>query len=351
MCNINTNKTGVSMFGINYTKFDPMKYVIHYRNGKIINEGKGLSLFYFAQNSSIISIPLNSQDIPFAFKINTNDYQTVTVQGQITYYINEPLKINEQLDFTVNKYQQYVSDDYEKLTQRMINEAQTSISSFTQQESVTSILSKTGELEAELNNSLQDSLIINNLGIEIMSVSVLSIKADPEMQRALEAKTREALQKDADQAIYDRRNFAVEQERKIKESELNTEIAVEHKQKQIVEKKMETDLTKQDNESRLRKIEMESNLVLEELNEQLVKLKALNIKHEADARGYSLEAEMKAFKDVDWKVISALNQQEQDPKNTIALAFRELASNETKIGNLNISPDLISSLLSNEANV
>ncbi|MEP2445881.1 MAG: SPFH domain-containing protein [Vicingaceae bacterium] len=339
------------MFGINYTKFDPMKYVIHYRNGKIINEGKGLSLFYFAQNSSIISIPLNSQDIPFAFKINTNDYQTVTVQGQITYYINEPLKINEQLDFTVNKYQQYVSDDYEKLTQRMINEAQTSISSFTQQESVTSILSKTGELEAELNNSLQDSLIINNLGIEIMSVSVLSIKADPEMQRALEAKTREALQKDADQAIYDRRNFAVEQERKIKESELNTEIAVEHKQKQIVEKKMETDLTKQDNESRLRKIEMESNLVLEELNEQLVKLKALNIKHEADARGYSLEAEMKAFKDVDWKVISALNQQEQDPKNTIALAFRELASNETKIGNLNISPDLISSLLSNEANV
>ena len=68
---------------------------------------------------------------------------------------------------------------------------------------------------------------------------MLNISADPEMQRALEAKTREALQKDADQAIFDRRNFAVEQERKIKESELNTEIALEEKQKQIVQKQME----------------------------------------------------------------------------------------------------------------
>jgi hypothetical protein len=82
----------------------------------------------------------------------------------------------------------------------------------------------------------------------------------------LEAKTREALHQDADKAIYDRRNFAVEQERKIKESELNTEIAVEEKQKQIVEKKMETDLAQHDNDSRLKELEMESLLQLEEMN-------------------------------------------------------------------------------------
>ena len=64
------------------------------------------------------------------------------------------------------------------------------------------------------------------------------------MTRALETETREMLQQEADQAIYGRRNFAVEQERKIKESELNTEIAVEEKQKQIAEKKMESDVQK-----------------------------------------------------------------------------------------------------------
>lgn len=68
------------------------------------------------------------------------------------------------------------------------------------------------------------------------------------MSKALETGTREKLQQEADEAIYERRNFAVEQECKIKESELNTEIAVEEKQKQITEKKMESDVQKAEND-------------------------------------------------------------------------------------------------------
>ena len=54
---------------------------------------------------------------------------------------------------------------------------------------------------------------------------------------------------------------------------------------------------------------------------------------------------MKAYKDVDWRVLNSLNSNGGDAKNNIALAFRELATNPTKIGNLNICPDLINSLL------
>ena len=77
------------------------------------------------------------------------------------------------------------------------------------------------------------------LGVSILSVDVLSVRPTPEMAKALETEMRESLHKEADQAIYERRNFAVEQERKIKESELNTEIAVEEKKKQILEKQAE----------------------------------------------------------------------------------------------------------------
>ena len=70
------------MLGINYAKFEPMNYILYYRNGKVIREGKGLSFFYFNQ-TTIVSIPLNSQDIPFIFKVMTEDYQTVNVQGQL----------------------------------------------------------------------------------------------------------------------------------------------------------------------------------------------------------------------------------------------------------------------------
>jgi len=210
------------------------------------------------------------------------------------------------------------------------------------------VLSKFTEVESELFEGLSKSKVISSLGIEVMSVSVLGISADPEMMRALEAETRESLQQEADKAIYGRRNFAVEQERKIKESELNTEIAVEEKQKQIVEKKMETDLAQQDNDSRLRSLEMESKLQIEEMNKGLVKMKADNQREEANAKGYELEIMMKTYRDIDWRILNALNTDGGDARNNIALAFRELASNQSKIGNLNISPDLINSLLQKE---
>ena len=35
-----------------------------------------------------------------------------------------------------------------------------------------------------------------------------------------------------------------------------------------------------------------------------------------------------------------------DPKNMIAMAFRDLADNADKIGQLNVSPELLSTLLS-----
>jgi len=335
------------MLGINYLKFDPMNYVVHYRNGKVVKEGKGLSFFYITQNSTIVSIPLNSQDIPFIFKVMTSDFQTVNVQGQITFSIQDPMKINDLLDFSVNNKKYYLTDDIDKLSQRILNEAQTIVGSFIHNYSVTNSLSLYSELDESLLTNLKKSGIIESLGLDIISVNVLKISADPEMQRALEARTREALQKDADKAIYDRRNFAVEQERKIKESELNTEIAVEEKQKQIVEKKMETDLTKQENTSKLKRLELDSNLELESKNRELVKLKSENIKEEADARGYQIEQEVKPYREMDWRVIEALNfdSESNSPKNQIALAFRELASNQTKINQLNITPDLLQNLI------
>ena len=277
----------------------------------------------------------------------TEDYQTVNVQGQITFSIKDPIKINKLLDLSVNKKKIYLSDDIDKLTQRILNEAQTIVSSLIHNYSVTKSLSLHNELDYSLHKELNKSKIIESLGLDIISTNVLNISADPEMQRALEAKTREALQKDADQAIFDRRNFAVEQERKIKESELNTEIALEEKQKQIVQKQMETDLTKQQNSSKLKQLEFDTNLELETKNSELVKLKSENLKKEADARGYQIEQEVKSYRKMDWRIIEALklDSNSTNPRNQIAMAFRELASNQSKIKNLNITPDLLENLM------
>ncbi len=333
------------MFGFNYIKFDSMNHVILFKNGRIRKEGRGLALFYFAPNSSIVSIPLESNDVPFVFRETTKDYQEVTVQGQITFKVNDPKKLAESLDFTVNSKGKYLKDDHEKIQQRIINEAQTASSSIIQQLSLKESLRQLQKIEEHIFKNVQESKAVKMLGLEIMSVNVLGVTPNPELARALEAQMRESLQKEADHAIYERRNFAVEQERMIKESELNTEIAVEEKQKQIAEKKMETQVVKQENDQRLKEMNMSSTILLEEQRQKLIDLKVKNERKEADAKEYILTATLKPYKELDWKTLMAINSKGIEAKDNIALAFRELAENANKIGTINISPELLDSIL------
>jgi len=338
------------MFGIKHIKFDSMTYVLHFKNGNIKREGRGLSFFYFAPNSSIAAIPMGSNDLPFVFNESTNDYQTVTIQGQISYKINNPKTLADVLDFTVEDNGQYKKNDIEKLNQRIINEAQTATSAYIHGIKLKEAIRSAKAIEENITEGLKSSAAIGMLGIEILGANILAIQATPEMARALETETREKLQQEADLAVYERRNFAVEQERIIKESELNTEIAVEEKQKQIAEKKMESDVQKADNERKLREMNLEADISVENQRKSLIEQKTENDKKEAETKGYVLETTLEPYRSMDWKTLTALNNN-SDPRFNISLAFRELADNAGKIGNLNISPDLLDSILNEKEKV
>jgi len=338
------------MFGIKHIKFDSMTYVLHYKSGQVKREGRGLSFFYFAPNSSIVAIPMGSNDLPFIFNESTNDYQTVSIQGQISYKITNPKTLADVLDFTVDDNKQYKKNDIEKLNQRIINEAQTATSSFIHEIKLKDAIRSAKTIESRILEGLKASPAVGMLGIEILGANILAIQATPEMARALETETREKLQQEADQAIYERRNFAVEQERKIKESELNTEIAVEEKQKQIAEKRMESEVQKTENERKLREMKLAADIAVENQRKQLIEQKTANDKKEAETQGYVIETTLKPYKEMDWKILTALNNN-TDPRFNISLAFRQLAENADKIGNLNISPELLDSILNNKREV
>ncbi len=337
------------MFGISYIKFDQMTYIIHFKNGHVKKEGRGLSFFYYTPNSSIAAIPLGSNDLPFIFNETTNDYQSISIQGQVTYKIGSPKQLAELLDFTLNSNGTYKKNDIEKLNQRIINEAQTATSSFIHGLGLKESIRSAKAVETKITEGLQASNAISALGIEILTVNILAIKATPEMARALETETREKLSQEADQAVYERRNFAVEQERKIKESELNTEIAVEEKKKQIDEKKMEANIQKAENDRKLREMSVQADIAVENQRKLLIQQKTDNQRKEADTQGYVIETTLKPYKEMDWKLITALNNN-PDPKFNIALAFRQLAENAEKIGNVNISPELLQAILTDKNN-
>lgn len=308
-----------------YSKNPPTTYVLHYQNGALRREGAGLTFWYFRPASTIVAVPLASRDVPFAFTEVTADFQTVTLQGQLTYRIVDARKVAGQLDFSVRPTGQYLSDDPTKVPDRLVQTAQTFARAVIQRLTLRDALVSSETLVTEVVAALREAEPVRMLGVEILAFAVLSIKPTPDIARALEADAREALQRRADEAIYARRNASVEQERRIKESELETEIAVQQKQRQIRETQIAADIS------------------VEERRSALVERRSENDRRDADARAYALQATLEPVRNVDWRTLMAVGGA-ADPKLMIALAFRELAENAAKIGEINITPDLLTSL-------
>ena len=330
------------MLGIKFIKVDPTIYLLQYKKGKLIREGTGLSFFYCAPTTSLVAVPAASTDIPFIFTEVTSDFQEVTIQGQVMFRIADPRRLSQMLNFTLDaKGQNYVSDDPEKFHQRIINRVQVLVRNEFQRLALREVLRAADELVYNVREALTQSEALTSLGVEVLDLSILAIKPNPEMARALESGVREKLLEEADEAIYARRNAAVEQERAIKENELNTEIAVENKQRQIQEAKMDAERAVQEKKRLIEQEQMAAKISLEQKNKQLVKLTVQNAKVESDAKAYSLSVVMEAIAKIDPKVINSLASMGMEPNQLIALSFRELAESAAKIGELNISPDLL----------
>ena len=333
------------MLGFQFIKVDPTMFLMQYKRGRLVKEGTGLSFFYFAPVTSLVAVPVASTDIPFIFKEVTSDYQDITIQGQVVYRVSDPVQLSQMLNFTMDaQKQEYISEDPENFSQRIVNQVQVLIRGELENLPLRDVLRSSETLVKKVKVSLRSSDILNSLGIEILDFSILAIKPTPETSRALEASIREQMLKAADEAIYDRRNAAIQQERAIKENELNTEIAVEVKKRQIRETQMDAERAVQEKERLLKEEKMAANISLEEKNKELVGLTVENAKVEADAKAYSLSAVMGSVSKIDPKVLNALASIGMDPSQLIALSFRELAESAAKIGELNISPDLLREL-------
>src|SRR5581483_283932 len=332
------------MFGLRYIKTNPSTYVIQYRNGKVVREGAGLSFFYYAPNASLVAVPLESADVPFVFHEVSSDFQEVTVQGQVTYRVADPKVLAELMNFTLKPDGSYVSQDPAKLAPRVINAVQVKLRSLLQRQTLQDLLRGSDQLVQAVAGGLRQSDGLPSLGLALVNLAILAVKPSPETARALEAQVREQILKQADDATYTRRNSAIEQERAIKENELNTEIAVETKKRQIRETQMEAERSVLEKRQQIQDQEMAGRIALEEKNQNLTTLRAENANKEADAKAYAMAALMKAVAGTDPKVLQALTIGNSDPGALIALAFQGLAENAQRIGELNISPDLLQQL-------
>ena len=283
---------------IRYFKGEPSTHVIRYRNGKIVASGDGANFWYMPLNTSVATVPIVSQEAQFLFTETTANYQEVSIQGTATYRITDPLLVANRLNFTIDPpTARFVSEDPDKLVQRIVNLVQGQTRSKVNALSLEAAITNVHNLAVEVFREVVDNESIAELGIALESLHFTALKATPEMQKALEADYREGLQQRADQAIYARRAAAVSEERRIRQSELNTEVELENRRKDLV-----------DTQAR-------NNLTL------------------AEAEAKADELKLNPY--------SAM-----PPQALLALALKEWAGNAGNIENLSITPDLLTKVAS-----
>jgi len=331
---------------IRYFKSDPSTYLFQYRNGKIVREGRGLSFFYFIPNSTLVAIPMASVDQPFMFAEATADFQEVTVQGRVVYRINNPDRLAQMANFALRANGSgYVSEDPEKIDNRVLNQVQVMVRAEIQAMALADALIAGSQLTESVSERLKHSEPLTELGIEVMDLAILAVKPTPETARALEAEMRERVLQDADEAIFRRRNAAVDQERAIKENELKTDIAVAEKDREVREAEMEAERAVAQKERAIAQENLEGKIELENRRRELVDTAAENSRKEAEAKAFAIGVVMEAVSKTDPRLLEAIANTGMEPDQLIARSFQGIAERADKIGQLNISPDLLGTLL------
>ncbi|MCI8382255.1 MAG: SPFH domain-containing protein [Lachnospiraceae bacterium] len=332
-----------------YKKFEPTEYVIRVKNGEIIQEGPGLSFFYSTRTTSMMVLPTTASDTGFAFdQIITSDFQSISVQGDISYIITDYRKAAQMVDFsyksTRKENEALLVEAKQKMAKRILNLAKVYVTKFISTKNVRTAIVSGDALAADLREHMKKDETMREFGLELVSVSILGILAKPDTQRALEAAAREEILKQQDDAIYKRRNAAIQQERTVKENELNTEIKIAEKNKEKREKEMETRRLVQEKQAELDAGRMENDIRLEEENRKLVELQTENARKKSDAKAYDSEVLLRTFAGIDTEIVKALAVSGMDSRALIAKAFAEIGDKADKIGVLNVSPDLLESL-------
>lgn len=334
------------MLGVQFIKAQPTLHLMQFRKGRLVREGAGLSFFYYAPSSTLVAVPVASQDSGFMLELVTADFQSVTVQGQVSFRVSDPRRIAALMDFSLMPSGKgYASQDPQLLTERVAMQVKVTIGQAVQALDLKAALKASATIAGAAQQQLGSQTEIAALGLEILGIAIVAIKPVPDIARALEATARESNLKAADDAIYLRRMASVHNERAIRQNELDTEIAVEQKKREIGETQMQAKAAIMRRQNELRGEQMSADIELEQRRKDLVLGQADNIRQLAEAEAHKVSSLMQAFDNVDARVVQALAATGMQPGQLIAQAFGNIAQNAERIGQLNVSPELLNSLM------
>lgn len=309
----------------------PTVWVRYQQRGRLQREGTGQSFWYRPLVAVISEVPVDDRELPLLFHARTADFADVTVQATVTYRIADPALAATRLDFSVDPYRgQARARPLDQVATLLTELAQQpALDLLARQPLVEALTLAITEIREAVAAALSDNDRLSDIGVAVVSARVVAIRPEPELERSLQTPTREAVQQDADKATYARRAQAVEQERAIAENEMQNQIELARRAQQLVEQQGANDRRKAE-------LAAVSDLAAAqgeaERERTLAAASADRLRAIGAAEAEAEAARMAVYRDLPPTVLQAL-------------AMRELASQLPDIGQLTITPDLLTGTL------
>ncbi|MDH4277399.1 MAG: SPFH domain-containing protein [Acidimicrobiia bacterium] len=316
---------------LNRLRADPSVHIQHFRNGSVRHEGAGVAFWYRPATAALAEVPLDDRQQTLLFHARTSDFQDVTVQATVTYRVVDPTLAAKRIAFDIDPTTgQWTSDPIETLSDLLRELAQQPAIEKVATMTVTEALARgVGPIRAEVAGVLADDPRLSERGLAVTDVRVVAVRADSDLERALQTETRERVQQEADKATFDRRAMAVESERAIAENELQNQIELARREETLVNQVGQNERQRATNEATANRILVESQVAEQRAKDEA---KAEGIRQVGEAQADVEEAKMRVVQSVDQGVL-------------LALAARDLARNVPRISNLTVTPDLVVPML------
>jgi regulator of protease activity HflC (stomatin/prohibitin superfamily) len=320
---------------LNHLRSEAASYVIRYRNGRAVRSGRGVAFWFRPLNTTAAEVPLDDQELPFLFRGRSMDLQEVIAQGIITYRVADPDALAGRIDFGIDLASGlHLKTPLDQIAGRLSGLAQqyswALMAAAPLRELVTDGINR---LRAQIGDGLSADPSLAEMGLAIVSVRVSAVQPSAEVEKELAAPTRERIAADADEAAFTRRAAAVDKERAIAENELANKIELARRASDLLEQEGANERKRATETAAATRIGAESDAVVRKI---AAAAEAETLKLVESQRNVVEGERVALYKDL-------------APAVLMGLAAREFAAKVQTIEHLNLTPDLLSSLLTDLA--
>ncbi len=299
---------------------DASNHVIRYRSGKVRQSGRGLVFWFRPETASIAELPMDDREMALFVKGRSQDFQTVAVQGTLTWHVVDPELLAARVDFSLGLVTgAYKSEPIQRIETRLAGLVNQAALQYLALAPVRALLDGGPEpLRHQLETILAGDPALAEIGIAVTTIRLTNLAPSSELERALQTPTFEGLQQKADQATFERRALAVEKERAIAENELANKTELARREMLLITQEAENARNRATGLAEAQQIEAAAE--------------AERIRTVESAKAETEQARMTIYRDL-------------PPSVMLGLAARELAGKLDTIEHLNITPDLLATVL------